>query len=89
MLVEVDWVHRIIWNARKPVITIKPLAAGRLMPLVGLAFNWATLREQDMVCVGCLTPDEARECIDISLSQLSRQKPTVELQWTRSKGSLR
>ena len=88
MQVEVDWVHRIIWNARKPVITIKPLAAGRLMPLVGLAFSWATLRDQDMVCVGCLTPDEARECIDISLSQLSRQKPTVELQRTRSKGSL-
>ena len=88
MQVEVDWVHRIIWNALKPVITIKPLAAGRLLPLVGLAFNWATIRDQDMVCIGCMTPDEARECIDISLSQLSRQQPTVELQRTRSKSSI-
>jgi len=88
MQVEVDWVHRIIWGAKKPVITIKPLAAGRLMPLVGLAFNWATLRDQDMVCIGCLTPDEARECIDISLSQLDRSGPKVELQSTRSKASL-
>ena len=88
MQVEVDWVHRIIWNAAKPVITIKPLAAGRLLPLVGLAFNWATIREQDMVCIGCLTPDEAKECIDISLSQLERTGSSVELQATRSKQSL-
>ena len=88
MQVEVDWVHRIIWEARKPVITIKPLAAGRLLPLVGLAFNWATIRESDMVCLGCMTPDEARECIDISLSQLERSGPRVALQETRSKSSL-
>jgi len=88
MQVEVDWVHRVIWKAKKPVITIKPLAAGRLLPLVGLAFAWATLRDQDMVCVGCLTPDEARECIDISLAQLQRTGPAVALQSTRSKGSL-
>jgi hypothetical protein len=88
MHVEVDWVHRIIWNASKPVITIKPLAAGRLLPLVGLAFVWATIRDKDMVCIGCLTPDEARECIDISLSQLERSKPKVELQKSRSKGSV-
>ncbi len=89
MQVEVDWVHRLIWNARNPVITIKPLAAGRLMPLVGLAFNWATLRQKDMVCIGCLTPDEARECIDISMGQLTGSGPAVELQTTRSKASLR
>ncbi len=88
MHVEVDWVHRIIWNASKPVITIKPLAAGRLLPLIGLAFVWATIRDKDMVCIGCLTPDEARECIDISLSQLERNKPKVELQKSRSKGSV-
>jgi hypothetical protein len=88
MQVEVDWVHRIIWEARKPVITIKPLAAGRLLPLVGLAFSWATIRDQDMICIGCLTPDEAREVIDISLSQLERSASRLELQYSRSKGSL-
>jgi hypothetical protein len=89
MQVEVDWVHRIIWEAAKPVINIKPLAAGRLHPLVGLAFSWATLRSKDMVCIGCFTPDEARECIDISLAQLEGRGPAgLELQTTRSKASL-
>lgn len=88
MHVEVDWVHRVIWNAKHPVITIKPLAAGRLLPLVGLAFSWATIRPQDMICIGCLTADEAKEVIDISRTQLERSAPEVELQRTRSKGSI-
>jgi hypothetical protein len=89
MQVEVDWVHRIIQNAKKPVLTIKPLAAGRLMPLVGLAFSWATLRPQDMVAVGCLSPREAEEVIEISRGILERREANVELQFTRSKGSLK
>ena len=88
MQVEVDWVHRIIQNAKKPVITIKPLAAGRLIPLVGLAFSWATIRDQDMIAIGTMTPEEAREVIEISLSQLERRAADVELQVTRSKASL-
>ena len=88
MQVEIDWVHRTIWKANKPVITIKPLAAGRLHPLVGLAFSWATLRDSDMICIGCFNPDEAKECVDISRSQLARVGSTVTLQKTRSKHSL-
>jgi hypothetical protein len=88
MQLEADWVHRIIWSAKHPVIAIKPLAAGRLLPLVGLGFSWATLRERDMVCIGCLTPDEAREVIDISLSILNRAAPATPLQRTRSKASV-
>ena len=88
MQVEVDWVHGIILKAKKPVLTIKPLAAGRLLPLVGLAFSWATIRDQDMICIGCLTPDEAKEVIEISLAQLERRPANVELQTTRSKKSL-
>jgi hypothetical protein len=85
MHLEVDWVHRIIWNAKHPVITIKPMAAGRLLPLVGLAFSWATIRDADMVAVGTSTPDEAREVIEISCSILERRAADVELQETRSK----
>ena len=88
MQIEIDWVHRMIWERSKPVITIKPLAAGRLHPLVGLAFSWATLRDIDMICVGCFTADEAREVVDISFSQLERRASTVELQRTRSKASV-
>jgi len=88
MQIEIDWVQRMIWNRKHPVITIKPMAAGRLSPLVGLAFSWATIRERDMVTLGCLTPDEAKECVEISLSILNRTGPTVELQRTRSKASV-
>jgi hypothetical protein len=88
MQVEADWVHRIIWEARKPVIAIKPLAAGRLLPLVGLSFAWSTLRAQDMVCVGTSSPDEATEVIEISSAILEHRCPNVELQKTRSKQAL-
>jgi len=88
MQVEADWVMRIISGARRPVMTIKPLAAGRLLPVVGLAFVWNTIRDQDMVTIGTTTADEAREVIDISLELLQRRVPAYELQATRSKSSL-
>lgn len=89
MQVEADWVMRVIRDAKKPVMTIKPLAAGRLLPPVGLAFVWNTIRDQDMVTIGTTTPDEARECIDLSLDFLNRRLPDNELQFTRSKLSLK
>ncbi len=88
MQVEADWIMRIIANAKKPVMTIKPMAAGRLLPPVALAFVWNTIRSQDMVTVGTTTPDEAKEVIDLSLDFLNRRLPDNELQTTRSKKSL-
>ena len=88
MQVETDWVMKIINNAQKPVMTIKPLAAGRLLPIAGLAFVWNTIREQDMVTIGTTTSDEAREVIDISLDLLNRRTPEIQLQRTRSKSSI-
>jgi hypothetical protein len=88
MQVEADWVMRVIRQAQKPVMTIKPFAAGKLLPVVGLAFVWNTIRDQDMVTVGTTTPDEAREVIELSLDLLNRQVPDNALQTTRSKKSL-
>ncbi|MEE8390674.1 MAG: hypothetical protein V3S14_07760 [Anaerolineae bacterium] len=88
MQVEADWVMRIIQNAKKPVMTIKPLAAGSLLPVVGLAFVWNTIRDQDMVTIGTTTPDEAREVIKLSLDLLNRRALDIELQKRRSKESL-
>jgi hypothetical protein len=88
MQVEADWIMRVINQAKKPVMTIKPLAAGRLLPVVGLSFVWNTIRDQDMVTIGTTTPDEAREVIEISLSLLQRRLPANDLQETRSKKSL-
>jgi hypothetical protein len=89
MQVEADWVMRIIREARKPVMTIKPLAAGRILPVAGLAFVWNTIRDQDMVTIGTTTPEEAREVIELSLDLLNHRLPQNPLQETRSKKSLR
>ncbi len=89
MQVEADWVMKIIREAKKPVMTIKPLAAGRILPVVGLAFVWSTIRDQDMVTIGTTTPAEAREVIELSLDLLNRRLPDNVLQETRSKKSLK
>ena len=88
MQVEVDWVMRVIQRAEKPVMTIKPLAAGRLMPIVGMTYAWNTIRDQDMVTIGTTTPAEAREIVEMSMDLLDRRAPEQELQATRSKASL-
>jgi hypothetical protein len=89
MPVEADWVMRVISEAKKPVLTIKPLAAGKLLPPVGLAFVWNTIRACDMVAVGTMTPDEAKEVIELSLDFINRRIPTLQLQETRSKKALK
>jgi len=53
-----------------------------------LAFCWATIRDRDMAAVGTMTPDEAAEVIEVSLSLLERHKIDLELQRTRSKESV-
>ncbi len=57
MQVEVDWVARMIREAKKPVMTIKPMAAGHLRPFQALTFVWNTIRPQDMVTVGTMSAD--------------------------------
>ena len=78
MQVEVETVNQIIWNAKKPVMTIKPMAAGRLTPFVGLNFSWATIRDCDMVTVGCFNEREAAEDIEISRAALERRQAAIE-----------
>ena len=78
MQVEVEYISKVIWEAKKPVIAIKPMAAGRVSPYVGLSFNYATLRDCDMVAVGAFTPAEALEDIEISLAAIERRRPELE-----------
>ena len=77
MQVEIETVASIIHGAKKPVMTIKPMAAGRTTPYVGLNFVWNTIRECDMVTVGCTHPDEAAEDIEISRAALERRFPNI------------
>src|SRR5690554_581120 len=85
MQLEVEWVHRIIHDAKKPVMTIKPMAAGRVSPFVGSNFVWNTIREQDMVTVGTMSPREAEEVIEFSLAALERRRPNIGRRDTPSK----
>jgi hypothetical protein len=89
MQIEVDWTHKVIHGAAKPVLTIKPLAAGRLPPFQGLAFAWSTIRPQDLVAVGAMTAAEAAECIELSLGFIEGRDAQVKLQETRSKKSVK
>ena len=78
MQVEVETVNQIIHHAKKPVLTIKPMAAGRVSPFVGLNFVWNTIRPTDCVTVGCFDAEEAEEDIEISLAAIERRMPDIE-----------
>jgi len=88
MQIEVEWVHEMIQRAEKPVIAIKPLAAGRITPLVGLSFAWSTIRDTDMIAIGTTSPYEAEEVIELSLALLEKRAANIGLSKTRSKTSL-
>ena len=78
MQVEVETVNQIIHSAKKPVMTIKPMAAGRTTPFVGLNFSWATIRDCDMVTVGCFNEREVEEDIEISLAALEHRRVNLD-----------
>ncbi len=78
MQVEIETVSAIIHSAKKPVMTIKPMAAGRVTPYVGFNFVWNTIRECDMVTCGCFTPDEVHEDVEISVAAIERRFPDIE-----------
>lgn len=77
MQVEIESVIKTIHHAKKPVITIKPCAAGRTTPFVGLNFSFNTIREQDMVCIGCYDASEAMEDIEYSRAAIERRLPNI------------
>jgi hypothetical protein len=78
MQVEIESVARIIWSAKHPVMTIKPMAAGRCTPYVGLTFSYSAIRPCDMVTVGTSSPMEAAEDIEIALAALEGRFPDLE-----------
>ena len=78
MQIEVEGVRAIIEHAKKPVMSIKPMAAGRVSPYVGLSFSFATLRPCDMVTVGAHTPEEVYEDVEIALAAIERRFPNLD-----------
>ena len=78
MQIEIETIASIIHNAKKPVMTIKPMAAGRVTPYVGLTFNWHALRQRDLITVGCFTEREVHEDVEISFAALEGRFPEIE-----------
>ena len=78
MQIEVETIASIINNAKKPVIVIKTMAAGRCTPYVGLNFVWNTIRKKDIVTLGAFSPDEVHEDVEISFAALERRFPDME-----------
>lgn len=77
MQLEIEGVHGVIWNAKKPVMTIKSMAAGRCTPFVGITFSYSTIRPCDMVTLGAFTPNEVHEDVEIALAAIERRRPTL------------
>ncbi|MEA3402628.1 MAG: hypothetical protein U9R79_15420 [Armatimonadota bacterium] len=86
--VETDWVAGVINRTEKPVIVIKPLAAGRVNPPTGLGFVFSNIKPIDVVCIGLLCEEEAEEDLEITRQILAQQRADTELEYTRSKASL-
>ena len=89
--VETDWMRNIIRGTDKPIVSIKPLGAGRIMPPTGLAFVYSNVKPIDTVAIGMLSVEEAKEDIAIARQCIADATagPEVELQYTRSKETLK
>ena len=86
--VETDWMVRVIQRYKKPVICIKPFAAGRVMPRPGLDFVFRNSKAIDTVCAGFLGPEEVEEDLKIALEILTGLDANIEPGYARSKSAL-
>jgi len=78
MQIEIEAVAKIINHAKKPVMTIKPMAAGRCTPYVGLNFVYNTIRPCDMVTLGAHNAREVHEDVEIALAAIERRWPDLD-----------
>ena len=86
--VETDWAGRVISDSPRPVICIKPLVAGRILPPTELTFVYRSIEPVDTVCIGMLSPQEAREDIALARTILEGLEDRREMQYARSKQAL-
>ncbi len=85
---EVEWQARVITDCPKPVIVIKPLAAGRLTPEPALTFVYRRIKPIDTVAIGVLSPEELHEDAALAADLMAGQQAAADLQTTRSKQHL-
>ncbi|OFX15984.1 MAG: hypothetical protein A2Z18_07780 [Armatimonadetes bacterium RBG_16_58_9] len=86
--VEIEWTARVIRDYKKPVICIKPFAAGRITPAPALEFVFKNSKPIDLVCAGFLSPEEVEEDLEMTVDILSGRQTNVQLNVTGSKKAL-
>lgn len=82
---ETDSVARFINGTGKPVIVIKPLAAGRVLPPTGLNFCYSTIKPIDTVCIGMLSVEEVEEDVNLARSIIAGVEAQRQYTYSRSK----
>ncbi|MGB9681516.1 MAG: hypothetical protein ACP5RW_04330 [bacterium] len=85
---EVNWIAKMIREFPKPIIAIKPLAAGRLMPEQGIPFVAENIKPNDTIAIGVMSPEEVEEDVAIFLDTLQKQHNKRELLNTPSKSTV-
>lgn len=87
--VETNWVSDIIKNTPKPVVAIKPLASGRVMPEDGLRFAFNAIKDTDVVAVGLMGPEEVKEDAALAAGILAGRSEKIGRPVTPSKKTLK
>jgi len=85
---EVNWIAKMIREFPKPIIIIKPLAAGRLMPEQGIPFVLNNIKDSDSIAVGVMSPEEVEEDVTIFLDTLMNRHTNRDLLTTPSKSTV-
>jgi hypothetical protein len=75
----------VIRHARSHIVSIKPLAAGRVLPPTGFNFVLSAIKPSDFMAVGFMSVDEAEEDIKLAESIIERTEQPEELTYSRSK----
>lgn len=75
MQVEIEQCIQVIHDSGKPVITLDPVAGGKVTPYVGLTYSWNSIRKQDFIAFESLYGFTAEEIIEISCAALEHRLP--------------
>jgi len=88
--VETDWTARLIQDCPIPIISIKPLASGRIQPPTGFSFVYRHIKPTDTVAVGVLSREEIEEDVKLALQYMGASGAPVatDLTMSRSKAAL-
>ena len=86
--VETDWTARLIQECPIPIISIKPLASGRMQPPTGFSFVYRHIKPTDTVAVGVLSREEIEEDVKLALQYITGAAANVDMTMSRSKAAL-